>query len=266
MTTPTLQHFSTRNIVAADRFEYWDNVMSSTFTPFRLLGSAETYRNLSAAMTRATFGNLASSRESNNAIASERGPREISRSTAQNLTLLVSARGTWNLEHRGRVRLNEGDAVVLDSRFTHYLAVSGEHEVIAIDLPVRWLETWIPDLSKCGGHHFAYTDELSRFALQLTPEFPIGAPLLSSVPLDHLGGLLASSIGAVDKSTRARRALRQRIHWRVVDLCFDPDLTAESVAASLGTSVGDVHSALRGFGETFATVLIFARLGRARGQ
>ena len=157
--------------------------------------------------------------------------------------------------------MNRGDVVMM---------AEGEHETIVdngfrgliIKCPESWMQTWLPDPGCLVGRSITQESRwgrvLSPLVSQLTPQFAAASPLPHSVIADQLGAVL--TLVANDGEAQAAGELPRRLRAAILELCVDPALTADDVAAALGIERRVLHRALAAEHSTFANELLAARV------
>jgi AraC-like DNA-binding protein len=180
--------------------------------------------------------------------------------------LVINLTSPWLITHRERLRLNPGDAILVDSMLPIDVALD-EHQVVHLKLSEAWVKQWLPAPGVLVGRRIpadsGWGRALTSYAAQLTPQFMVDSPLPVSVLTDHIGALLAliaDQIGSTrPPATRAETDLRGRIKDAIVQRCTDPGLTTQQIAEPLNISTRTLYRNLAAFGETFGARLIAAR-------
>lgn len=169
--------------------------------------------------------------------------------------------------HRGRVRLNPGDAVFGDSALLFDITMDTDYDVINLKLGEGFVRQWMPSPGVLVGKRIpcdaGWGKALTSYVAQLSPQFAVQSPLPLSIVTDHLGallGLIGNEIGGVAaRRTRGDESLRDRVKDLIVQRCTETALTPQDIAETLSVSTRTLHRCLAAFGETFGAVLMSAR-------
>jgi len=200
-----------------------------------------------------------------------RRPHAIARSHADYYYLLWKAGTPCAVEQAGRdTRLRPGDLALIDSRRCYALHFPETVDVLSLQLPIGWLETWVADPAallarRIDGQH-GWGQVLGSFVRQLQPALLPGAALPAPALADQLGHLLALAADtppAIDPTADALR-LYQRIDDWIRAEHARPGLCAGDAAEALGLSVRTLYRGLAAAGTTFAEQLLQHRLAAAR--
>ncbi|MBO9651331.1 MAG: AraC family transcriptional regulator [Variovorax sp.] len=271
ITTDDILTWSTSEVPASQRFDYFADALSSALVPMGVEIETPSRDGFHAEMTLAELGPMAISRQSGSAHCSYRRAPELSRSGEHSFHLIINLVSSWTLAHRGEVRLAPGDAVLADSSFGHELHMPGRYECMHLKLSGDWLRRWVRDPSVLVGRRIAADSSwgraLTSFASQLTPQFFVDSPLPQGLLVDQIGALLAlvaSEFGAAPKKDcTSDAALRERIQACILERCAEPGLCAGQVAESLGIPDDVLHRTLSAVGESFGELLAATRTGIA---
>jgi len=266
-----IQRWSTSEVPASQRFDYFADALSSALVPMGVEIDTPARTAFHAEMTLAELGPMAISRQTGSAHRSYRRATELSRSGDRSFHLIINLKSGWTLTHCGEVRLAPGDAVLADSSFGHELHIPGRYECMHLKMSGEWLRRWVSDPSVLVGRRISAASSwgraLTAFASQLSPQFLVGSPLTQSLFADQVGALLALVAsefgGAPRKASRGDAALRERIHACVLQRCMEPGLCAAQVAEGLGIPDDHLHRALSAGDESFGELLVATRTGIA---
>jgi AraC-like DNA-binding protein len=164
--------------------------------------------------------------------------------------------------------LSPRDVLILDSDYPLTVDQGAPHHVaINVGVSEAWLRQWLPDphvlaMRRIPGGSL-WSQALSSYLCELTPEFASAPPLPLSLIADQVGSLLALTAsgmhGATVANTAAVRSLFEQILDCLTQRCAEPQLTAAEVAASLNISVRTLHRTFAAAHQTFGEKLIEAR-------
>ncbi|GAA6142313.1 hypothetical protein NBRC116584_21310 [Hydrogenophaga sp. 5NK40-0174] len=265
-------------VEAPQRFDYWVGAICECF--LEMEADTTDRPGFEGRLQSTPLGDLRINRVSGSNQRVYRTPGAIARSHEDFYFLLCKeARSSAVITQHGAgtARLLPGDLTLIDSRRRYELHFPDEVDVFSLALPTAWLDTWLPDASCQLGRRIdgseGWGHVLSAYVRKLGDG--VGA-LPDSVQVDHLGGLLALTLGAGAANQNARvgddaareagaqRSLRERIDLCLHERFAEPGLTAGDVAASLGVSVRSLHRALASEERTFASELMAQRLRSAQ--
>jgi AraC-like DNA-binding protein len=261
---PRIHYWSTRDVPEMQQMDYYASVLSSAVDPMgvtkRVRGSFE------AAVESTDLGPISVIHGRGAAHDCVRDQHDIARSTGRNFHLIINTGSAWRVDHRDRINLRKGDAVLLDSRYGYRLDFVDPFENVHLKLPEEWLTRWIPNADAIVGRPIPFDSSWGRaftaFVSQLTPEFVVEAPLPHNVIVDHVGALFALYASEISGRTTkpTDRTLRDRIEEIIVQRCTEFSLGAQDVADALGISTRTLHRSLASCQQTFGTSLMAARV------
>ena len=261
---PQIHYWSTREVPERQQMDYYASVLSSAVDPMgvtkRVQGSFE------ADIQSTDLGPISLVHGKGAAHDCVRDRHDIARSTGRNFHLIINTGSAWRVDHRQRVNLRRGDAVLLDSRYGYALDFLDPFENVHLKLSEEWLTRWISDTDAIVGRPIpldgAWGRALTAFVSQLTPGFVVAAPLPHAVIADHVGALFAlyaNELSGMRGSRPADRALSERIEEIIIQRCTEFSLSAQDVADTLGISLRTVHRGLASCQHTFGACLMGAR-------
>jgi AraC family transcriptional activator of tynA and feaB len=264
---PDIHYWSTRDVPELQQMDYYASVLSSAVDP---MGVTKRVRgSFDAAVESTALGPISVIHGRGAAHDCVRDQRDIARSTGRNFHLIINTGSAWRVDHRDRIRLRQGDGVLLDSRYGYRLDFVDPFENVHLKLSEEWLTRWIPNADAIIGRPILFDASWGRaftaFVSQLTPEFVVAAPLPQSVIVDQVGALFALYAGELSGRTSAPadRSLRDRIEEIIVQRCSEFSLSAQDVADALGISIRTLHRSLAACRQTFGASLMAARVALA---
>ncbi len=262
-----LRSWSTDIVPAAQRMDYWVGAVCEGFLEMAVTSPDSAQFN--STLTTASVGALTSSLVRGSAADVVRTRQAIARSTENYFYLLCKQEGDWSMtQGEQRATLQVGDLAIVDSRERYEFHFPISANVLSIELPIAWLESWIAQprayVARPIRAGSGWGRALSAFVQQLSPEHACTSPLPTSLITDQLGGLLALTLGAHAQSVPVDCALRVRIHDAVAERYAEHGLTVAHIAGHLRVSERTLHRALCASGETFANLLIGARMKAAQ--
>jgi hypothetical protein len=195
---------------------------------------------------------------------SQRGAPDIERSEQHSFHLLMSLGGAWDFRHRGRVKMQCGDVVLVDSNLSYEIRLLDEYHFMHMKLTPAWLRTWVADTDALVGRRISTSSAsgraLSQFLTQLTPETVEHGVLPTHLMADQVGALLAMTAWEKEKKAAQDPRLFSRIRDAIAERASVSDLSAEAIAAELSIPVDRVHATLGANGTTLLTVFHAHRL------
>lgn len=262
---PVIQTWSTADVPRQQRFDYFVEALSSALIPMR--ADSATRGRTEARIDAAEFDGVTVIRQTGTAHWSYRDARELGRSGEHTFHLVANYAAPWLMSHRGRIRLQPGDAVLTDSMIGHRLVMAEAYDVVHVKLSESWLRRWVKRPSALVGRRIpvgaGWGRALTSFIGQLSPQGLVAAPLPSRVIIDQLGALLAlisAEVCGAPARGGAASTLRVQVRDGIHQRCGEPMLTVDDLAAMLEVSVDEIHACLVPFGETFGALLVTARL------
>jgi AraC family transcriptional activator of tynA and feaB len=264
-----MHRWSTADVAPSKSLEYYAAAAGSALVPMSVECGSRS--NFHAAIEAASFGPLELLRMFGSAHSATRGESEIAHSERRLFSIIVNRLAPWRLVQRGRAKLRPGDAILVDTALPSELTV-GTYELINISMSQDFIEQWVPDPASLTTRRLdrdgRWTAALAAFASQLTPEFATSkCPLPTEVVTQQFGVLLMLAAGTLDASglraTNVEAGLNQCIIDQLRERLAEVDLTASSIAESLGLAERTVHMALAAHGQTFANLLVRLRLRQA---
>lgn len=262
-TNPRVMHWSTGEIPASERFDYFANALASAVVPMRVESAAPA--TFDAAMTAVDLGGISLVNQTGTKHRSFRNARDDATAGEHSYHLILNLTSSWTLRHGGDNRLDRGDAVLTDSRFPHDLEMPCDYEVVHLKFSPEWLKRWVSNPDVLVGRRLSCDSSAARpltsYVACLSPHSVIQAPLPVGLIVDQIGAMLAMCdyqlCGVVHRSADIR--LRDRIRDCIVQRCGETDLSAETVAAALDIPVDVVHRSLMAESSTFAQALMQVR-------
>jgi AraC-like DNA-binding protein len=266
-----VRRWSTDTVPQSQRLDYWVGAICEGFE--ELEASSSLVDQFGASLESAACGPIMVHRVEGSTQEVFRTKRAIARSDDTCFYLLCKPDGAWAGGQGGDLsRLLPGDCMLFDSKRPYQLQFSGSANVITLQLPVDWVQSWLPDpeahcgLRIDGGD--GWGQPLSSFVRQLSPEVAAAPPLPAKLMTDQLGSLLALGTHAfadqpAEKPSTADAFMRDAI------ACLrhrhaECGLTARDVAAALHVSERTLHRHFAHSGATFLQHLVRQRMATAQ--
>ncbi|MEQ1731395.1 MAG: AraC family transcriptional regulator, partial [Vicinamibacterales bacterium] len=188
---PLLQRWSTRDVPESQRLDYYANTLTSAIDPMRVARRVE--GAFEADITSTALGPIHLIHGAGVAHDCMRDQRDVARSGERNFHLVLNVGSAWRLHHRQYMSVPKGDAVVLDTRYSHNLEFLSPFDNVHVKMPEAWLKKWIPDPSILAGRAIQanghWGGALIAFVGRLSPEFIHDSPLGPTIIADQIGAL-----------------------------------------------------------------------------
>ncbi|WP_175722020.1 helix-turn-helix domain-containing protein [Burkholderia anthina] len=261
-----IRTWSTDSIEVAKRFDYWVGAICECFLEME----ADTAAPLSfAACLKSTpLAELNVNHVTGSAQRVYRTPQTISRSSRGYYYLLCKERAPCSITQygAGSSRLLPGDLALIDSRRPYKLDFPEAVDVFSLQLPVGWLETWVPEAQAQLGMRIdgsaGWGSVLGPYIRQLHA-FP--GPLSADLHREQLGGLIALAFDVTSTvPALAAPGLLEHIDAVLRSRFAEPGLCAVQIADQVGVSTRTLHRALARSGRTFSGALMQVRMEAAK--
>lgn len=259
--------WSTDDAAPGMGLSYWIEAICEAFLEMKADGDCESF---DASLTKFQFGPIDLNFVDTDPQDVWRTRAAIARSRENFFYLLYMRGGHMGVTQRGREAIiAPGNCLLVDSREPYRFSLPDRNNCLSIQIPQRWLRTWLPhpedttivtfaDHSRWGATLASALGNLQRDALDRIA-LPFG------VVADQIGAMLALATGT-QEATMARHSasLFARLTNTIEAQSVDPTIDPDSIAAAHGISKRYLHLVLAQGGTSFGTVLIEARLNRAR--
>ncbi|MBO9651482.1 MAG: hypothetical protein J7605_23510 [Variovorax sp.] len=196
---PELVRWSTDAVPAAQRFEYFSAALSAALIPMQ--AACDTPLLLRTNIESIALDGLTLVRQVGTPHRSFRRASDLRRDQAHTYHLIVNLASEWTIEHRARLRLRPGDAVLTDSRYGHEIDIRRNFDVIHAKLEEDWVHRWLPNPSVLVGRVIprdaGWGRALASYAAALSPQWVADASIAPRFVPDQLGALLALVAGQI---------------------------------------------------------------------
>ena len=202
-------------------------------------------------------------------------PQKISRTRSEighgdkNAYYLISqSHLPWHCEHAGMSHVvGAGESVLVDSRTPYAFKFEQGLDDLSVELPVAWVERWLPDPSRVIGRPLAAASGWGLALRGAKEAMAPGALAALAVPdeliEDQLGALLALASGTRLDPALQDRPLYERCVAEVRSRLSKPGLVASEIAATCNVSLRTLHRVFAAEDRTFAGVLMRERIDAA---
>jgi AraC-like DNA-binding protein len=255
-----VQTWSTDDVRAGERFDYFAYALSSAIVPMRVDGGVAA--PFEAHMHIADAGPVTVIHQAGTAHRSFRLPEDVSRSGEDSFHVILNRSGEWTIHHRGDALVGPGEALIVDSRYRHDLTIPESFDVVHLKVSPDWARRWMPRpehvVGRPIGQGTTWGPAFSSFVSCLSPQLLVNSAVSAEVLIDQVGAMLAlvaAEMGGCTGTSRDLAPLADRIHDCMAQRCGEPLLDAKVVAESLRLDEQTVHAALAARGKTFARIL-----------
>jgi len=195
-----IQRWSTTDVDATQRLDYYADAVSSAVDPMRV--HSRVGATFDAWVDSIEVGPVSLVHGVSPAHTCFRDSRDIARSTGRHFHLILNNGSPWKVSHLGDHLVRQGDAILLDSARPYRLDFMQSIDNVHLKLSEAWLKQWIPDPAGIVGTPILsdgkWGGALTAFMRQLSPEFVSQSPLPPQVFADHIGALLALQAYALE--------------------------------------------------------------------
>ena len=268
-TSLSVMNWSTDNVRAQHRLDYYAETLSSSLVPLKLERPPSS--EFAAHLEILELGGLSFVRQQGTTHRCYTDARDLARGTAHHYHLILNSRTDWRIDHRGRTRVSRGDSMFVDSQYIVDINSPSDYDYKHIKFTESWVRQWLPDPSALAGRHVRPTSgwghALNSYAASLTPQFLQQSPLPLSLLVDHLGALLALAAqdvtGPLTEERKSMPGQIERIKDAMSQQCCSPSLTAADVALYVDMPLRSLHRCFTRSGTTFGAMLTTMRYTQA---
>ncbi|MGR3939474.1 helix-turn-helix domain-containing protein [Streptomyces sp. BRA346] len=269
--------FRSEDVSAADRFDYWRELMVQTVVPMDI--SSDYADDFQASVHLLELGAAQVRPTTFQSVHFHRTPQLIRQSAPELLHVLLVERGTVGVSQSGQQATpGPGDLSMVDfSRpFDSYAISDGRPvEVVGVAVPMETLALAENKVTKLLAQRLSAREGfgalLASFLTRITTDTgsfqPSDCPRLGTILVDLLSALIAHELhtdNTLSPETR-QRTLTLRIRSFIQQHLADPQLTPRAIAAAHHISVSYLHRLFREEGTTTVAAWIrHQRLERAR--
>jgi AraC family transcriptional activator of tynA and feaB len=265
------RYWSTASAEAGRAFNYWIDTVCSELVELQIKSSgAERFQ---AWMLQKPVGpvslNFIYTRETQNAWRTQEG---INRTREPRFDLVYVRNGLCKFEHYGRsFAVSSDECVLIDSSQTYYFESSESATCTSVQIPQRWLRSWIAAPEDCIANVVTTRTPWGRALLAtlaaLTPDSLENLVIPAEVVPEQLAALLSQAVGTpATQMNRSQRKLLPRIRQSLRAQAHDQLLSPARLAKDHAISKRHLHALFAATGTTFSRELMNVRLDRAHAQ
>ncbi|MFD7500117.1 helix-turn-helix domain-containing protein [Streptomyces sp. NPDC059850] len=265
--------FRSEDVSAADRFDYWRELMIQTVAPMDM--SSDHADDFRASMRVMELGAVYVWPTAFQAVSFHRTPKLIRQADPELLHMTIVASGTMGMVHAGQETVpGAGELCVVD--FSQpFDSHAGPVKGVGVEIPKQMLTLTGNKVNKLLGRRISAQNGfgalLAQFLTSVTTDStsfqPADGPRLGTILLDLVSGLFAHELHADDNLTpeTRRRTLTLRIQSFIQQHLADRHLTPGVIADAHHISLSHLHRLFREEGSTTVAVWIrHQRLERTR--
>jgi AraC-like DNA-binding protein len=268
--------FRSEDVPAADRFDYWRELMTRTISPLDM--SSDHAGDFRASMRLLELGAVHVWPTAFPSMSFHRTPRLIRQSDPELFHLALVRSGTLHIVQAGKEAVHgPGDLCVVDSSRPydcHAVNDRGPVKAVGVEVPKELLTPAGKGVSELLGQRISGQEGfgalLAQFLTRVTTDTgsfqPSGGPQLGTIVLDLVSALFGHELhadSALTPETRWR-TLTLRIRSFIQQRLADPQLTPRAIAAAHHISLSHLHRLFREQDVTVAAWIRHQRLERAR--
>ncbi len=266
----SLHTWSTRDLPPRQQRDFWADAICATF--LELSPAAVGPPEFRGQLVASRCGALGVNRVDSDPFDVSRSTANISRSSKDVFYLMSMPGAPWRVSQREqRVDLGSGDLVLVDAREPFEIRFPRAGTLLAIELPTKWLESWIPAPDALVGRSLdtasPWCATLGAFVRAFTPEYAAGCRQLGPLLADQLGGLIslvAADTGFAPSPARSRLSMLAREVLRALhERHATPGLTVTHISRQLEVSERTIHRAMCTQRTTFSMALLEIRMKAA---
>lgn len=262
-----LEVLSTRTLAPVERLDYWNDLISSTYTGMVVDAPRDRF---DARLTVWQMGTLRMVRPYSRAAVISRHAERSTRPTDQSLVAHFLTRGDVRLEQRGRtVDLTEGDMVLCAAEEFYRFDTSTTHEMMVVEFDRQTLAERLPNIDDFVARRISGQLPSTRLAHRYMSSLWQEAPEV--LPDAHwqmhagiVGEMIASCIEGSGKVMEApTNGLVTRAEAIILERIGDTEFNASALATSLGVPLRTLQAAAASAGTTPSALIMRRRLLRA---
>ena len=262
-----VRRWSTDEVPQPDRLDYWLGAVCRNVEELEV--NSPRAESFAASLESASCGQVVVNNVKATPQEVRRSKSAIARSENSRYFLRSTTDASWSAgQKNGVLRLLPGDCMLFDSKQPYEMHFSDPADLISLQLPVDWVESWLTNAEDlCGRRIVAATgwgQPLSSYVRQLSPIVAAAPPLPARLMTDQLGALLSLSlINDAEISKESGRTVVAFIRKATEILqrrYAEQGLTAGAIAEELHISERTLHRYFARSGATFLQHLIQQRM------
>jgi len=262
----TLLRRSTDEVAPDLRVRYWRDAVHQAVVEMDLLPSLRT--DFHSHIELCPLSNIVPHQAQGSPQKISRNRSEIARGDKNAYYLISQSHHAWHCSHAGQDHLVQpGESVLVDSRMPYAFTFDGAFDDLSVELPVHWVERWIPHPGRVTGRPLAATAgwglALRGAKEALVPRDLVNLAWPDELIEDQLGALLALASGSQPEMPQVSHELYDRCVHAIRGRLSRPGLVASEIARECSLSLRTLHRVFAANGRTFAGVLMQARVDEA---
>ena len=265
---PLLESFSTSEVPANRRLEYWNELTGNAFTP--LVSDPLDRHAFAGRLTRTQIGDIRVAEARSEPATVHHSRQHVARAREALYMLCLQLDGVSVTRQQGRESvLRYGDFHLLDSSRPYQLSFQQSNRMLVLAIPQRDLARRLANpesiigLPVCGttGLPGLLSSLLCGFWQQRrSGEDRFLSPRFSEALLDLIASAYASFAGAGTEQSSVAVARREQVRTYIESHLHDPALTPGRVAQAVHLSPRRLHQLFEADRETVGTYILRRRL------
>ncbi len=257
---------STDDVVSGLRVRHWRDAVHETVVEMDVLPKAQ--QDFHSHIELCRLSNIVPHQVRGSPQKISRDRFEIARGQKNAYYLISQSHQAWQCAHAGEDHVvRPGESVLIDSRIPYVFNFCAGLDDLSIEMPVDWLERWIPDpsraigrpLSGSTGWGLALRGAKEALAPRDLAELAVPDELIE----DQLGVLLSLVVGSQLDRGPPDRSLVDACVSVIRSRLDQPGLVASQVAHACSISLRTLHRTFAASGRTFGGVLMRLRIDAA---
>jgi len=265
---PALESFSTSEVAASRRLEYWNELTGSAFTP---LASEPFNRDaFCGTLTRTRVGELRLAEAHSEPAVVHHSSHHVARTREALYLLCLQLDGCSVTRHNGRESmLRYGDFHLLDSLQPYRLAFRQSNRMLVLAIAQRDLARRLGNPERVIGQAMSGRGGLPGLLSSLLCGFwqqrrggddRFLSPRFSEALLDLIASAYATIADAGTQHSSLAVARREQVRTYIETHLHDPALTPAQIAAAVHLSTRRLHQLFESDGETVGAYVLRRRL------
>ncbi len=265
---PLLESFSTSEVPAHRRVDYWNELTGDCFTP--LVSEPLNRQAFAGRLTRTLVGDIRLAEATSEPAVVHHSRLHVARAREALYLLCLQLDGVSVTRQQGRESLlRYGDFHLLDSSRPYQLSFQQSNRMLVLAIPQRDLTRrlanpesvlGLPMSGKAGLPNLLSSLLCGFWQQRRSGEDRYLSPRFSEALLDLIASAYASVAGAGTEHSSVTVARREQVRTYIETHLHDPTLTPGRVAEAVHLSPRRLHQLFEADGETVGTYILRRRL------
>jgi AraC family transcriptional activator of tynA and feaB len=265
---PVLESFSTSEVPATRRLDYWNELTGNAFTP--LVSDPLDRQAFSGRLTRTQVGDIRLAEARSEPAVVHHSRQHVARAREALYLLCLQLDGISVARQQGRdSALRYGDFLLLDSSRPYQLSFQQSNRMLVLAVAHRDLERRLANPESVIGLQMSGRIGLPHLLSSLLSGFwqqryngedRYLSPRFSEALLDLIASAYASVTGAGTEQSSVAVARREQVRTYIETHLHDPALTPGRLAGAVHLSPRRLHQLFEADGETVGAYILRRRL------